>query len=88
MDVKGDDRVLSLVEAGTLIGRSPRTLYLQIRRGKLAAEKHGGAFLVRESELRRYERETMGRHGFAAPTHPLKGTQGGGGRRKKGDEPT
>jgi len=83
MDVKGEDRVLTLTEAGTLIGRSPRTLYLQIRNGKLAAEKHGRDWLVRESEARRYEREMKGKHGFAAESHPSHGTQAGGGRRRK-----
>jgi len=83
MDVKGEDRVLTLSEAGALIELSPRTLYLQVRRGKLAAEKHGGVLLVRESEVRRYERETKGRYGFAAQTHPLHDAPRGGGRRRK-----
>ena len=73
----GDDRVLTLTEAADLIGRSVQTLYGQIRRGKLQAEKHGGVYLILESEIRRYEREVMGRQGSASPSHPLRGTQAG-----------
>jgi len=87
MDVNGEDRVLTLAEAGALIELSPRTLYLQVRRGKLAAEKHGGLLLVRESEVRRYKRETKGRYGFAAETHPLHDVKRRGGRHKKDDGP-
>lgn len=85
MDVKGDDRVLTLVEAGALIGRSPRTLYLQIRNGRLMGEKHGRDWLVRESEVRRYERETMGRHGFASTDHPFHGQRVPGSGRKRAE---
>jgi excisionase family DNA binding protein len=80
MEVTGDDRILTLIEAAALIGRSPQTLYLQARRGRLRAEKHGGVWLVRESEVRRYEREVLGRHGFAASTHPLHGNRSEGRR--------
>jgi excisionase family DNA binding protein len=79
----GDDEVLTLKEAAEMIGLSPQTLYLQVRRGKLAATKKGREFLVLRSEVERYDRETKGRSGFAAPSHPLYGKRGGGGRRKK-----
>ncbi len=85
MEVKAGDTVLTLAEAGALIGRSPQTLYLQVRRGKLHAEKRGREYLVLESEVRRYEQEVMGKPGFASPSHPLRGTQAGGGRRKNRD---
>ncbi len=87
MDVAGDDRVLTLIEAAALIGRSPQTLYLQARRGRLRAEQHGGIWLVRESEVRRYEREVMGRHGFASDTHPSRVTRGLGGKGQGGEDP-
>jgi len=74
--------VLTLTEAGVLIGRSRTTLYMQYRKGRLHAEKHGSVLLVRESEMRRYAREVMGKTGFASPLHPLHGTQAGGGKRK------
>ncbi len=73
MDVNGGDRVMTLAEAGALIGRSPATLYMQFRRGRLHAEMHGRQLLVRESEVHRYEREVMGKTGFASPTHPFYG---------------
>jgi excisionase family DNA binding protein len=82
----GDEEVLTLKEAGELIGVSPQTLYLQVRRGKLEATKKGREFLVLKSEVERYARETKGRSGFAAPSHPLYGKRGGGGRRKTSDE--
>ncbi len=82
----GDDEVLTLKEAAELIGLSPQTLYLQVRRGKLAATKKGREFLVFKSEAERYARETKGKSGFAAPSHPLHGKRGGGGRPKKTDE--
>jgi len=75
MDVKDGDRVMTLAEAGALIGRSPATLYLQFRKGRLQAEMHGRQLLVRESEVRRYEREVMGKTGFASSTHPFHGTK-------------
>jgi excisionase family DNA binding protein len=81
----GDEEVLTLREAADLIGLSPQTLYLQVRRGKLAATKKGREFLVLKSEVERYERETKGRSGFAARTHPLHGKRGGGGRPKRPD---
>lgn len=62
--------MLTLEEAATLIGLSRQTLYLQVRAGKLHAEKKGREWLVLESEVRRYERETKGKHGFASPSHP------------------
>ncbi len=37
----GDDEVLTLKEAAEMIGLSPQTLYLQVRRGKLTATKKG-----------------------------------------------
>jgi excisionase family DNA binding protein len=76
--------MLTLTEAGALLGRSRRTLYLQYRKGRLQAEKHGSVLLVDESEVRRYAREVLGKTGFASPLHPLHGTRGGGWRRRGG----
>jgi excisionase family DNA binding protein len=79
----GGDEVLTLKEAAEMIGLSPQTLYLQVRRGKLTATKKGREFLVLRSEVERYDREVKGRSGFANPDHPLFGKRGGGGRKRK-----
>jgi excisionase family DNA binding protein len=68
----GDETVLTLKEAAELIELSPQTLYLQVRNGKLNATKKGREWLVLESEIRRYERDVKGKHGFASPNHPPK----------------
>lgn len=81
----GDEEVLTLKEAAEMIGLSPQTLYLQVRRGKLTATKKGREYLVLKSEIERYDREVKGKSGFAAPSHPLHGKQGPGHRRRKGD---
>lgn len=80
----GDEEVLTLKEAGERLALSPQTLYLQVRRGKLAATKKGREYLVLASEVARYANEVQGKQGFANPDHPLHGKRGGGGRRKRG----
>ncbi len=80
----GGEEVLTLREAAERLGLSPQTLYLQVRRGRLAATKKGREYLVLGSEVERYRDEVQGKSGFAADTHPLHGKRGGGGRRKDG----
>lgn len=80
----GDEEVLTTTQAAERIGVSPDTLQSQIRRGKIAAERFGRQWMIKANELQRYRDEVQGKHGFAAPSHPLHGKRGGG-RRKKGD---
>lgn len=82
MQIGGED-VLTLREAAERLGLSPQTLYLQVRRGRLAATKKGREYLVLGSEVERYRDEVQGKSGFAAPSHPLHGKRGGGGRPPK-----
>jgi excisionase family DNA binding protein len=79
----GDQTVYSLSEAAALLGLDRRTLYLQVKRGQLRATMSGREYRVLSSEVERYREEVQGKHGFAAPSHPLYGTRGGGGRRRK-----
>ncbi len=79
----GDEIVYSLSEAAELLSLDRRTLYLQVRRGKLHATMSGREYRVLGSEVARYRAEVQGKHGFAAPSHPLHGKRGGGGRRKE-----
>jgi len=80
----GDETVYTLSEAAGLLGLDRRTLYLQVKRGKLRAAMSGREYRVLGSEVERYREEVQGKHGFAASTHPLHGKQGPGHRRKKG----
>jgi len=61
------DEVLTLKEAAELIGLSPQTLYLQVRRGAFVAVKSGRDWFVTEAEAKRYEREQAGKMGAASP---------------------
>jgi excisionase family DNA binding protein len=54
-------RLMSLRDAGEMLGISPDTLRAQIHRGRLHAEKFGRDWLVRDAELERYRRESLGR---------------------------
>lgn len=74
--------MLTLREAAAQLGINRMTLYVQYRKGRLQAENHGTIVLVHEDEVSRYAREVQGKTGFASPTHPLHGTQAGGGKRK------
>lgn len=71
----GDETVYTLVEAAQELGLDRRTLYLQVQRGRLKAEKRGREYLVLGSEVERYRREVQGKHGFASDTHPYHGTR-------------
>jgi excisionase family DNA binding protein len=83
----GDEEVLSLKQAAERIGISPHTLAQQAKKGVLRATLIGRSYAVTASEVERYRREHLGqRTGFHAPSHPLHGKRGGGGRRKKIDD--
>jgi len=53
--------VLTLTEAGRLLGVAPATLRAQIHREKLRAVKIGRDWVVDESEVARYRRESQGK---------------------------
>jgi len=82
----GDETVYTLSEAAALLGLDRRTLYLQVKRGKLRAAMSGREYRVLGSEVERYRDEVQGKHGFAAASHPLHGKRGGGGRQRKEQE--
>jgi len=84
MEVRGET-VFTISEAATRYGLSRKTLLTQIRRGVLAATKSGNAYLVTASEMERYDAVRKAPRGFARDDHPMKGKQGPGHRRKKGD---
>ncbi len=87
MRVEAGDDVLTLKQAAERLGRSATTLRLQVHAGKLHATLVGTMYLVTATEVERYRREVLGKHGFAAASHPKHGTQAGGGRRKSGHRP-
>lgn len=45
-------------EAAALLGLSPKTLYMQIRVGKMRATRRGGALFITKREIERYRRES------------------------------
>jgi excisionase family DNA binding protein len=49
--------MLTLTEAAALLDLSPITLRLQVRNGKLAAEKRGRDWFVSQREVERYRAE-------------------------------
>lgn len=90
--MKGMEGFMTLQELAQRLNlTSTDGLRHQIRRGVLSAEKIGtGAhaiWLITEEEADRYAREHRGRQGFASASHPLHGKRGGGGRRKRLQEP-
>jgi len=78
----GDEEVLTLKQAAERLKLSPETLRVQVRAGKLHATLAGKTYLVTASEVARYDQHRKQPHGFANPSHPRFGTQGGGGRKK------
>lgn len=54
-------RMLSLVEAGGLLGLSASTLRHQAQTGRLRATLVGKTWIVTEAEVARYRREHLGR---------------------------
>jgi len=69
----GDEEVLTINQAAERIGISPITLRLQVRRGKVTAERFGRQWVIRAAEVERYRRDVQGKPGFAAETHPYHG---------------
>lgn len=78
--------MLTLKQAAERLGLSPETLRIQVRAGRMHATLAGKTYLVTASEVARYDKQRKEPRGFARSDHPLHGTQGGGGRRKKGKE--
>ena len=84
----GDEEVLSLKQAAERLGLSPVTLSEQARKGVLTATMIGHSYAVTATEVERYRKEHLGqRTGFQNPAHPFHGKRGGGGRRKKINQP-
>jgi excisionase family DNA binding protein len=73
MKVEAGDEVLTLKEAAERLNLSAGTLRLQVRAGKMAATLAGKTYLVMASEVERYRRDHLGKHGFAAESHPFHG---------------
>lgn len=78
----GDEEVITLSEAADLLGLQRGTLVRQARRGVLKARMSGSVYLVTGAEVKRYQKEHMGKRGFASPDHPLHDKPRGG-RSKK-----
>lgn len=55
-------RDMTLIEAAAALGLSRETLRVQIRKGKLRAEKRGRDWFVTAREVERYRRDSLGRH--------------------------
>ncbi|MCX7335505.1 MAG: helix-turn-helix domain-containing protein [Hyphomicrobiales bacterium] len=55
--------MLTLAQAGTLLGVSPATLRSQIRNGKLRGRLVGKTWTVSSREVERYRAESLGRPG-------------------------
>jgi len=80
----GDEEVLTISQAAERIGISPITLRLQVRRGKVTAERFGRQWVIHAAEVERYRRDVQGKPGFAAETHPYHGQR----PPRKGDQST
>jgi excisionase family DNA binding protein len=57
------DDILTLAEAGELLGVSPGTLRNQVLAGKLAARKIGKTWVTTRLEVARYRAESLGQPG-------------------------
>lgn len=57
------DDIISLAEAGELLGISPETLRTQVRRGRLEARNIGKTWITTRQEVERYRRENLGQVG-------------------------
>ena len=62
--------LLTLAQAGELLGLSATTLRVQVKRGRLEATLYGKTWLVTEDEVERYRREHLGRRGRPRKTPP------------------
>jgi hypothetical protein len=74
----GDDEVLTLAEAAERLGVQRASLAKQARRGVLKARLAGNVYLITGRALKDYERDHLGKSGFASPDHPLHGKPRGG----------
>lgn len=52
---------MTLSEAGKQLSLSPETLRIQIRNGKLRAERHGRDWWVTQGEIERYRIASLGK---------------------------
>ncbi len=66
----GDDEVLTLKQAATRLGLSPRTLRVQVYNGRLKATLIGTTYAVAASEVERYRREHLGKPGPKPKARP------------------
>ena len=55
--------MLTLAQAGALLGVSPATLRNQVRNGRLRATLIGKTYVVTPREVERYRAESLGRPG-------------------------
>jgi hypothetical protein len=60
--------VITLSEAGKLLGRSADTLRTQVHRGRLQARLIGKTWVTTRAEVERYRRESLGKVGRPGPT--------------------
>jgi excisionase family DNA binding protein len=54
---------VTLVEAAEALGLNPSTLRVQIRNGRLKAQKIGTAWFVTGAEIERYREQSLGNAG-------------------------
>ena len=57
------DDIITLAEAGALLGLAPVTLRGQASRGVLRARRIGKTWVTTREEVERYRRDHLGRHG-------------------------
>ena len=55
--------MLTLAQAGALLGVSPATLRSQVRNGRLSARLVGKTYVVTPREVERYRAESLGKAG-------------------------
>jgi hypothetical protein len=68
------DDIITLAEAGELLGRSATTLRHQVKAGSLRARLIGKTWVTTRDEVERYRRESLGQPGRpprASATHPV-----------------
>src|SRR5262245_11211772 len=58
--------IITLAEAGALLGRSPTTLRSQVKAGRLRARLIGKTWVTTRVEVERYRRESLGQPGRPA----------------------
>ncbi len=58
--------ILTLAEAGELLGRSATTLRAQVKNGRLQARLIGKTWVTTRTEVERYRRDSLGQPGRPA----------------------